>query len=217
MSIDIGCNMTDWIVGNTRLGTGQYRKADSFRERFSRELDFMEEWKFSVKSTDTVYMLGNMVSTPRGRFDITWYNWLSSLPGQKILMLGSQDNNLFNKDGSLTSWYKSFGFEKVIQFNQYLRYKYVWTHGGYKRKERSFNLMFSCLPASGYMLNKNDTKYLKLHKKFRVAFGDKRFNYTLNIHSHTRGTCSRWKTFDVSMYNHLLTVDQVINRTLEMG
>lgn len=159
------------------------------------EEEFFIAWSACVGNDDVVILCGDIAFSQQA----LWFGRISSMPGNKVLLLGNHDRNRIN-------WYKKWGFIEVVPFGE----SRVHDHA-------LGNVMFSHIPADPAVALSYDDRFQGLAKKHAKEFKDN--SCILNVHGHTHGQAKeRQNTFDCTLDvigNQLLTLDQIIEHKLK--
>ena len=192
---------TNWFCGNLYLGRG-------YNNKFTYENKFMEEWSWSVKDNDTVWILGNVSNNKYTNHDIFWNEWLSLLPGKKKLLLGCND-------AYPLEFYSEF-YDSVCAMNRFVPLAYQTGKHGDPPRSVNKQVMVTYLPADGSLYRRDKKKYTPIHLKFKHIFKNKKLNFILNIHSHTQGNYNHQytnKTYDIwDNKSNLVSLSQIFQQ-----
>jgi calcineurin-like phosphoesterase family protein len=190
--------MKSWLCSDLHLGDVEMLKhrVAGFEHRI------LKAWDECVMPKDVVYILGD-VATSRHAF---WLKLLMQLPGEKVLLLGNQDQNRLK-------WYYKWGFVHVVPFNEALMVPYYLKPEVGKEEAYYGKIMLSHVPASESVTRSRDERFLGLARKFEKLFN--MHGCILNVHGHTHGRANEThKTFDVTpevIGEQLVTLDQVFD------
>lgn len=84
--------MAVFIIGDLHLGFGVDKPMDIFGENWkNHHLKIQKDWLKRVKEEDTVILAGDTSWALRLNEIDADFNWISSLPGKKILLKGNHD------------------------------------------------------------------------------------------------------------------------------
>src|SRR5258707_12805169 len=82
-----------WAIGDTHLSEGKPKDIARFGERWSRHPQALAEaWQAKVSADDVVLVAGDISWAQTVNKVLPDLDWLSALPGRKILLRGNHDH-----------------------------------------------------------------------------------------------------------------------------
>ena len=142
-----------------------------------------------LSKNSTLFLLGDIAFAKQAY----WFNRLSELPGEKVLVCGNHDRNREN-------WYKKWGFRKVVPFGDLMYLKLELGKNETINTPVTYygNILLSHVPAFESVGTAYDQRFQGLMRK-----GERWFNRSsciLNIHGHTHGKgADDHRTMDVGI------------------
>lgn len=180
-----------WFASDLHLGHQALVEKGWRPEGFEKEFFWM--WESTVASRDVVWLLGDIAFGSGGATIASWFRQIKRMPGRKRICLGNHDR------GKL-GWYKQWGFEQIVPFNECVTFR-----------DEYGPIMLTHIPAFAHTMTVYDQKFVGLSNKFERLYDHA--SCVLNLHGHLHGRGSEdHRTFDCTLEcigSNLIELEQI--------